>query len=148
MPIKRASITLVKIFYRIIFNQNNMYTDKYRCFSDWKWEYATLDEICSNIWFDYGTPSNVVAFVDGKYKTKWTWLLDKNWKEIYFWDIISNGNRSYIVWWYERSSCIAYFRDMEELDQQSPSSHPLCKGDMNFFEVIWNIYEHKDLLTK
>ncbi len=119
---------------------------KYRCLSDWEWEYATLDELCSNLWFDYGTPSNVIAFSDWEHKTKWTWLLDKNWKEIYEGDIVSQ--------WRMESTSFA------------PDKRQVCFSDARFFlngyfeenisermkngfwklEVIWNIYENPNLL--
>lgn len=76
---------------------------------------------------------------------QFTWLLDKNWKEIYFWDIVRNRRTmTYVIQWYDRANCIAFWSTDYD---KTPASFPIYNDDMEYTEVIWNIYENPELLN-
>jgi len=58
---------------------------KFRAFKHGEWFYATLEEICDPLGFEYGIPDNVRGFLgeESKYKSQSTGLKDKNGVEIY-----------------------------------------------------------------
>lgn len=80
------------------------------------------------------------------YKVRqFTWLLDKNWKEIYEGDIVKiivekfwDGFEEWVssVEWNDRYA--SFGAKPFRIDDESP----------NVIEVIWNIYENPELLTK
>lgn len=82
-------------------------------------------------------------------KSQYTWLKDKNWVEIYEGDIIKtttttfgfHKRRKTILWkvTYTTSSVHAGFR-VETTEHQDWCDWFKC------CEIIWNIYEHPDLL--
>lgn len=119
---------------------------KFRCLSDWKWEYATLDELCKNLWFDYGTPSNVIAFADWEHKTQYTWLKDKNWKDVYEWDVFD----MWIIQFSEGrfNGCYIAHTTSEKWWDYSDEWEDGMADYVSKNEIKGNIYEHPHLLTK
>lgn len=90
---------------------------------------------------------------DGKIiPMQFTWLLDKNGTEIYFWDILatSNAEKTHNLWnkednWYtiveahEYELWVKFSRWYMTYDTNSIYHYKFC-------EVIWNIYENPELL--
>lgn len=86
---------------------------------------------------------------------QYTWLKDKNWKEIYFWDILatSNSNRDYDIWDKEEYGYTTVLERKDELWVTFSNWHPVSEYEediysMNFVEIIWNIYETPYLLKE
>ena len=88
--------------------------------------------------------SHKVEFIEEEADDKpillqYTWLKDKNWKEIFIWDIV----RVLFDW------NIAEIREWQCIIEAIswPHSYMLCNMKWEDFEIIWNIYENKDLLS-
>lgn len=74
---------------------------------------------------------------------QFTWLLDKNWKEIYEGDIVKwlfNEKRNSIYSVYFHQEVLAWF-----LQSETNMNIHLC--DLLEIEIIWNIYENPELLS-
>lgn len=72
-----------------------------------------------------------------------TWLTDKNWKEIFEWDIVIG------IKWDERAPRYEVYFDEEILAyfiRNSKTNFHLC--DLREIEIIWNLYENPELLSK
>jgi len=69
---------------------------------------------------------------------QFTWLIDKNWVEIYEGDIVSSN--LWLLKW------DVYYR--QEWLYEIRRAWWLFEYDMWRFEVIWNIYQNKDLLSE
>lgn len=80
---------------------------------------------------------------------QYTWLKDKNWKEIYEGDIVKT-----MGWWDVYIDEIIYNND--SCSFRAVGSITNCEWLLNWkdftgdfwIEIIWNIYENPDLLTK
>lgn len=81
---------------------------------------------------------------------EFTWLLDKNWKEIYEGDIMDrpmrDGISHWVVTWDEW--CCAYFVTSENSSVHLFDSTWENDFWYNIWNVIWNIYSNPDLLSK
>lgn len=115
------------------------------CKEENKFYYATLEEICNNIGFEYGIPDNVLAFAkDGieKPKTKYTGLKDKNGAEIYEGDIVScflDGFDEVSEVFFDEGAFSIHAKNND------PDYRP-CLFEVTDLKVIGNIYQNNELL--
>jgi len=110
---------------------------KFRAWDNWQFKYFDLDAL----------EDRKVSISDENFNTvtnciinQYTWLLDKNWKEIYEGDIIqyrpnrNNGEIKFLNW------CFKVARQFPDPEKETH----IVDG---YHEVIWNIYENQNLLT-
>lgn len=87
-------------------------------------------------------------------RRQYTWLKDKNWKEIYFWDLIEHQAFIYeVVWnydhiWFKQIKVVDWvdksiYTDWWECLKQDYWKYFKIKNLFNFdsCKIIWNIYE-------
>lgn len=85
-------------------------------------------------------------------RRQYTWLKDKNLKEIYFWDILatSNQDKDYDIWEKEDYWYTVVEENIYELWIFYSKWHMTYDVEsiyhFRFCEVIWNIYENPELL--
>jgi len=107
-----------------------MLSDPKIWFSEWKYNYSINDELQSS---DY-------------IYMQYTWLKDKNWKEIYEGDIIkykTNKIQFSLVQWISD-----WFKIVKRISPTSTRTSTLWHFITEYqCEIIWNIYENPDLLT-
>ena len=124
-----------------------MYREKkFNAFNKETWE------MMYNVWFDNTCKNwdNWIIFL------QYTWLKDKNWKEIYEgyivihpsfttwtpWLVIMHEGKWCMRW--ERNECVHSAKQEYEIIEHFT---PLFQWNGEV-EIIWNIYENPDLLTK
>lgn len=104
--------------------------------------------LCSGSWSwfsncDLSTPDN---YKERYIVMQYTWLKDKNWKEIYEGDIIkykTNKIQFSLVQWISD-----WFKVVKKISPTSTRTSTLWNFIAEYqCEIIWNIYENPDLLT-
>ena len=125
---------------------NTMRPIKFRWLTlSWKWVYGDYTSIpeMQNAMIFTASEDGMHSTEEVKRETVWqfTWLLDNNWKEIYEGDIVFSEEwnpTTYSVEFERWAFCFWYPWCYQLTD---------CKY-LEKFEVIWNIYENLELLTK
>lgn len=71
------------------------------------------------------------------YKREFTWLLDKNGREIYFDDLVQapSWNIFQVIWYEDEVRIALKYKDT------------IYNFNVPLYEVIWNIYDNPDLLS-
>lgn len=92
---------------------------------------------------------NVIITKDWDFKEieEWTqalftWLLDKNWKEIYVWDILAIDWKYNWIVEFEKWMFIIHRLDCSFC---CPHTQEL-KNNASYWEIIWNVYENTELI--
>ncbi len=117
------------------------------------WEFNTQEVkdkawLYYNIWELYNPESNEYVSISSYKLTtmQYTWLKDKNWKEIFEGDIIkykTNKIQFSLVQWISD-----WFKTVKKISPTSTRTSTLWNFIAEYqCEVIWNIYENPDLLT-
>lgn len=108
---------------------------EWRYYKDWKydkkWDLATL-------------PKKDYCYMEEEWTEfiwrQYTWLKDKNWKEIYEGDILWIAWKWNIeVFYNEDCACYEFWKDSDEYQS--------LLEDWDSCEIIWNIYENPELIS-
>jgi uncharacterized phage protein (TIGR01671 family) len=73
---------------------------------------------------------------------EYTWLKDKNGKEIYEWDILKTNEHIDYVVWRDDLCWFSYKNDNSRMNLSDWIEH----WQYSWTEIIWNIYENPELL--
>ena len=105
---------------------------KFRVFSDiWYWI----------LWMKYFSILDTKPYVNNT-TMMYTWMNDKNWKEIYEWDICKLFRDSWDIWVW-----IVYWNnDYLRYEILVDESEIFRLSEFIKREIIWNIYENQDLI--
>ena len=111
------------------------------------WEFNTQEVkdkawLYYNIWELYNPESNEYVSISSYKLTtmQYTWLKDKNWKEIYFEDYVLYKNTVYRVVWNK------YKISLENISQKYISD--LTEVIISDLSVLWNTYENEFNIIK
>ena len=97
------------------------------------------------LWQDIDKTNFLIDWVDNVLM-QFTWLYDKNRKEIFDWDIVEIGYKEWDINWFEK-----WYRQKQEI-KLNTLWHCFWNYTFNFikydyiFKVIWNIYLNPELL--
>ena len=105
------------------------------------------------VWVEYAPDSISFLPFDDVEIRQFTWLLDKNGKEIYEGDIVYSKhsllNYEVKFWWHnDEWGNVSYGYWVKIIDDPIENNWETLFNSDLFLEVVWNIHENWELLTK